>query len=62
MKEARSEFKYINMKALELGCLSPEIKAQVRHFFVKLVVIIKLKYIMVKCEQIEDYKIKKTTR
>ena len=51
MKEARSEFKYINMKALELGCLSPEIKSQVRHFFVKLVVIIKLKYIMVKCEQ-----------
>jgi len=62
MKEARSEFKYINMKVLELGCLSPEIRSQVRYFFVKLVVIIQLKYIMVKCEQIEDYKIKKTTK
>lgn len=34
----------------------------VRYYFVKPVVIIKLKYIMVKCEQIEDYKIKKTTK
>lgn len=30
MKEARSELKYINMKVLELGCLSPEIRSQVK--------------------------------
>ena len=29
MKEARSELKYVYMKVLGLGCLSPEIKSWV---------------------------------